>query len=645
MCGISGYIKCENLQQTDTEALHTSIQKIKHRGPDAQQVYIAQNAGLAHARLSVIDTSEKANQPFFSPDKRFVIVFNGEIYNYRELKEELLQKGYVFHTQSDTEVLLYAYIEYQSECLAKLDGFFAFAVLDTHNHSVFIARDRLGIKPLFYAFTDRYFAFSSEMQGIIPLLPEKSIDRISLFSYLQLNYIPAPFTILNQVKKLLPGHYIEIPNARNPGNIHIHQYYHLEIPANNTLVTNASNYKHAQNVLKDLLHQSVKSRLIADVPVGAFLSGGIDSSIIATIAAQYHSGLKTFSIGYTDNPYFDETAYAEIVAKNINSEHYTLKLSTADLTTGARAVLNAIDEPFADSSEIAVYLLTRFTKEQITVALSGDGADEIFSGYHKHKAEFIARNPSLQEKFIKWGYPLWKALPKSRNNALTNINRQLYKFAAGMQLPHKERYWQWATLQSEEFANYLIQEPIRLNHTQRLTDDAHSYKKRKSFWLNPITKQNDFNQVLLTDTLLVLPNDMLTKVDMMSMANSLEVRVPFLQHRLVEFAFSLPTAFKINRNMRKKILQDTFRNELPQALYNRPKKGFEVPLHTILTQGLPDLIDEYLSTEFIDKQNIFNPQAIAFLRQKLNSNNPAETPATVWAILVFNYWWKKNGFQ
>jgi asparagine synthase (glutamine-hydrolysing) len=642
MCGISGYIKNVKLTQSDAEALKLSVQQIKHRGPDAHKVDILNNIGLAHARLSIIDTTENANQPFYSDDNTFVIVYNGEIYNYNELKEDLLLKGYVFRTKSDTEVLLKLYIEYGEECLQKLDGFFAFAIFNQNDNSLFIARDRFGIKPFFYSVSENTFSFSSELQGIIRLLKEKTINRVALFAYLQLNYIPAPETILNNVNKLLPGHCILIKNCQFPQQYTIKQYYSIEAAQNNTLITNAFNYKHAQNILKDLLHQSVKNRLIADVPVGAFLSGGIDSSIIATIAAKYHKNLQTFSIGYADNPYFDETSYAELVANKIGSKHYTLSLTTQDLITGAKNVLEAIDEPFADSSEIAVFLLTKFAKEKITVALSGDGADEIFSGYHKHKAEFLARNPSITEKFIQWGFPVWKKLPKSRNNKFTNLNRQLYKFALGMHLPNKQRYWKWATVQPEEFANYLIKEPIQFNNPQRLSDDAHKYKKLQSFWLKPLTKNNDFNRVLLTDLHFVLPNDMLTKVDMMSMANSLEVRVPFLQHRIVEFAFSLPSAFKINRNIKKKILQDAFRNELPEELYNRPKKGFEVPLHTLLTEGLKDYLNEFLSEDFILKQNIFNPQAIKFILNKLNSNNPEDSAATVWAILVFNFWWKKN---
>ena len=411
MCGISGYIKNEALSNKEQDLLWQSVKQIKHRGPDAQQVEIINNVGLAHARLSIIDTSAQANQPFYSDDKQFVIVFNGEIYNYQELKDDLLLKGYSFRTNSDTEVLLSMYMEYGKECLNKLDGFFAFAVFNKNDNSLFLARDRFGIKPLFYSIQKNSFTFSSELQGIMPLLSSKNIDRISLFIYLQLNYIPAPNTILQEVKKLLPGHYIYVKNTLTPNDIEIEQYYSLDVPKGKTIVTNAANYKHAQQILKDLLHQSVKKRLIADVPVGAFLSGGIDSSIIATIASKYHKNLQTFSVGYSDNPFFDETSYAELVANKIGSQHHTLKLSTADLTTGAKEVLDAIDEPFADSSEIAVYLLTKFTRKKITVALSGDGADEIFSGYHKHKAEYLVRNPGLQDKFIQWGYPIWKALP------------------------------------------------------------------------------------------------------------------------------------------------------------------------------------------------------------------------------------------
>ena len=286
-------------------------------------------------------------------------------------------------------------------------------------------------------------------------------------------------------------------------------------------------------------------------------------------------------------------------------------------------------------------MLSKRTKEHVTVALSGDGADEMFSGYNKHMAEFKARHPGIKESLVKMGYPLFRTLPKSRNSKIANINRQLYKFSLGSRLTNKARYWKWASIINEERANYLLKEELVFN-PQRLSDTAFEYKKRKDDLLRNISRDGDINDVLHTDMRMVLTNDMLRKVDAMSMANSLEVRTPFLDSRLVNFAFSLPVAFKINANMKKKILQDTFRLELPEEIYKRPKHGFEVPLLSWFRNELRSKIEnDLLSDDFIEEQGLFNVVAIKELKKQLFSNNPEDVQATIWALIVFNTWWKK----
>ncbi len=638
MCGIVGVL---SKQVNHLNTIKKATLSLAKRGPDFQHSIIFDGIALGHARLSIIDTSEAANQPFSDRLNRYTLVFNGEIYNYKELRVELEQQGISFSTQSDTEVLLYLYITYGKDCLEKLNGFFAFAIFDKQENSLFIARDRLGIKPLIYYFDGTTFIFASELKAICAFNMDKKIDKVSLFNYLQFNYIPSNNSMLLYVKKLKPGNFIFIEHISSIIDVQENEYYCIPFANNETLQKSATNYEKSKEMLYDLMHESVEKRLVADVPVGTFLSGGVDSSIISLIAKKYKADLNTFSIGFKDEPYFDETIYANAVAKKIGSKHHVFSLTNTEMYAHLDEILDSIDEPFADSSAIAVYILSKYTKKQVTVALSGDGADELFSGYNKHDAEFKARNLGIKEQFVKMGFPLWKMLPKSRNNKFTNLNRQFYKFSQGANLSNKDRYWLWASIINEEKANYLLKEELIFN-PQRLSDTAFEYKKRKEELLKYIRKEGDLNDVLYTDTKMVLTNDMLRKVDMMSMANSLEVRVPFLDHKVVNFAFNLPRAFKINESMKKKILQDAFREELPQEVYNRPKHGFEVPLLSWFRNELRSTIEnDLLSNAFIETQGIFNPIAIKELKQRLFSSNPNDSAATVWAILVFNKWWKK----
>lgn len=638
MCGIVGIISKnkEQLAQIDN-----ATQALIRRGPDNQSVVRFKNLALGHARLSIIDVSENANQPFNDKSKRFTIIFNGEIYNYLDLREELINEGLEFRTNSDTEVLLNLYIKYGEKCLEKLNGFFAFSVYDKKDNSLFIARDRIGIKPLLYYFDGTDFIFASELKAIFKFKINKEIDQVSLFNYLQFNYIPTHKSILTKVQKLKPGYFIKINSINDIESIEEQNYYDIPFNEKETIVKNAFNYDKSKEMLRNLLDEAVQKRLIADVPVGTFLSGGVDSSIISLLAKKHKADLQTFSIGYKDEPFFDETNYANSVAKKIGTKHHVFSLSNNDLYENLNDILDYIDEPFADSSAIAVYLLSKETKKHVTVALSGDGADEMFSGYNKHMADFKARYPGIKESLVKSAYPIFKRLPKSRNSKLTNLNRQLHKFSLGANLTNKERYWKWASLISEEKANYLLKEELIFN-PQRLSDTAFDFKKRKDELLRFIRKEGDLNDVLYTDMQMVLANDMLKKVDSMSMANSLEVRTPFLDHKVVNFAFNLPRAFKINADMKKKILQDAFKDELPTEVYNRSKHGFEVPLLGWFKNELKDKIEnDLLSNELIEEQGIFNPSAIKELKEQLYSNNPEDAPATIWALIVFNSWWKK----
>ena len=339
---------------------------------------------------------------------------------------------------------------------------------------------------------------------------------------------------------------------------------------------------------------------MADVEVGGFLSGGIDSSVIAIEAKKQNANFKTFSIGFPDEPFFDETKFAKAVAQKHNIEHEVFEISNQDLFENLHNVLDYLDEPFGDSSALPVYILSKLTSKQIKVALSGDGADEMFGGYNKHYAEYNALNRGFKGLLAKAFSPIGKLLPQGRNNKLLNLNRKLLRFNKGQKMPRKSRYWLWASICNEEEANYYLNERLIIKE-QRLTDNAFEFKKLKDQFTKHITKQGTLNEVLYADMHMVLPNDMLTKVDLMSMANSLEVRTPFLDHELVEFAFTLPSAFKINSTIRKKILQETYKEELPEILFKRPKQGFEVPLlkwfQTELKSKIENRIKELLKLQ------------------------------------------------
>jgi asparagine synthase (glutamine-hydrolysing) len=624
MCGIAGIRFFLEPETTFVPQLKSATEALKKRGPDSNGIYVGAKVGLGHARLSIIDTSDAANQPFTESSERFKIVFNCEIFNFKELKKKYLA-DIKFKSESDTEVLLQLYILLGKECLELLNGFFAFAIYDKQDESLFIARDRFGVKPLYYSTNNKMYCFASELKSLLQFGLPKEIDFESLSIYFHLNYIPAPYTIYKDIFKLNPGYYVVI----NGKGVERACYYKTKINYDNKEVF--GNYDNAKSVLKELLDDAVQKRLVSDVPLGSFLSGGVDSSVIAALASKHQKNLSTFSIGFTDEPFFDETHYAELVAKKHHTNHTVFSLSNNDLFEHFYNFLDYLDEPFADSSALAVYILSKETRKKVTVALSGDGADEIFSGYNKHSALLKSINKSFAEGFLKHLEPGFRMLPKSRNTKMGNTFRKLHKFSIGLGLSTSERYWRWAGFSDSKSLNERFVDKI----------NTQEYIHRKLSYLKHLDHENDFNKFLLADVELVLQGDMLPKVDMMSMANSLEVRTPFLDYRVVDFAFSIPTGFKIDSKRRKKILVDTFQDLLPTELLNRPKKGFEIPLLAWFRKELKPIIEtELLSEDFVLKQNIFNYSEIHDLKKQLFSANPNDATAQIWALLVFQYWWK-----
>ncbi|MEJ7643854.1 MAG: asparagine synthase (glutamine-hydrolyzing) [Chryseolinea sp.] len=631
MCGITGIFAFNLVGKFNKIQITNATMALEKRGPDYQDIYLDDWVALGHRRLSIIDTSAASNQPMWDESKRYSIIFNGEIFNYKELREGLMSRGHKFFSEGDTEVLLKLYMQEKENCLNMLNGFFTFCIYDRVDQSFFLARDRYGIKPLLYLFDEDKFIFASEMKAILQYGIEKKIDYSSLYIYLQLNYIPAPDTIFLDVKKLMPGNFMRISRQK----LDIQSYYTIPYDAEAS-GKNPLPYPQAKEKFKSLLEESVKKRLVSDVPLGSFLSGGVDSSVVTALARKHKPDLHSFSIGFRDEKFFDETSYAKLVAKRLGTAHTVFSLSNDDLYHHLHSILNYIDEPFADSSAIAVYILSKETKKHATVALSGDGADEMLGGYNKHAAFRRIIHKGWKEGMVKALNPLWKSFPQSRSGTFTNKARQLSRFADGLGLSSKDRYWQWAGYAGKDETLKMLHPDLQVNMFLK------DFVPRRKDILRFLPEKESMNDILLTDMHLVLPNDMLTKVDLMSMANGLEVRVPFLDYELVNFVFSLPEDYKINGNIRKRILQDSFRDILPRQLYNRPKKGFEVPLLKWFRNEMKSLIvDDLLSEKFIVQQAVFDYREIDKLKKQLFSSNPGDIHARIWGLIVFQWWWKR----
>lgn len=622
MCGIAAIVAFTDKGKERLNRITSCADLLKHRGPDNQQHIEEENFAMAHARLSIIDLSAQSNQPFASQDKRFTIVFNGEIFNYRSLREDLKKEGHTFFTEGDVEVLVNLYREYGANCLDKLLGFFAFAIYDRQQKTFFAARDRFGVKPFYFYHNADYFACSSEMRPLKYISGINEIDRTALYTYLQLTYTPEKLGMLEGIHKLEPGHFISIEN----GQAKIQKYYSVEVPGTYEAVGDAG------KKFLSLLDEAVEARMVSDVPVGSFLSGGIDSSVITALAATKNKSLKTFSVGFEGDTHFDESKYAEIVAKKYKTDHHTFHLTEEEAGSEIENFLNSIDEPFADSSAFNVYLLSKKTKQHVKVVLSGDGADELFAGYNKHRAEWMVRHQRMKTVLLKNSAALGKIIPSSRNTSFSNKARQLQRFASGARLSAPQRYWRWACFYEEKKAMHLLQ----LNATEKQRFD-----KIKKHYIENIS--SDFNSVLLADVNMVLASDMLVKVDRMSMAHGLEVRNPFLDHRLVEFAFSIEARRKIDSTTQKKIIKESCAHLLPPEILHRKKHGFETPVQKWLQGVLRKKVDELLlDKNFIGHQGLFHYEELQRLVKKALSANAGDTTSVVWALLVFNHWYKKN---
>jgi len=642
MCGICGKISHDS--EPINETLITNMcGSFVYRGPNDNGIYTNTgvckngnqvNIGLGHQRLSIIDLSAAGQQPMSNEDGTLWVTFNGEIYNFKEIRTELKKNGHVFRSETDTEVLIHLYEEDGLEAINQLTGMFSFAIWDNGLKRLWVGRDRIGIKPLVYFWDGNHFIFASEIKTLLadPNIP-KEIDFEALYLYLTFNYIPAPYTIFKNIKKLEPGHYLVIENA----NLRIVKYW--DAPRENDPELKNLSFKDQEKLYKEnlyeLLDQSVQARMIADVPLGAFLSGGIDSSIIVALMSRHaDKPVKTFSIGYKDDKVYDETGYAREVANLYNTEHHEFKITYKDMLEALPNIISSFDEPFADSSAIPTYIVSKETSKHVTVALSGDGGDELFAGYRSYLGEYWFAKYMMVPGLFREGLlgKIINALPDSRDTKSLEYIRRLKKFIKGTKGSFPERVLALKEVFPKDVRQKIL---LEASNDNSLNDPALKWVER----LLNCYQGDRLNSILYSDLKDSLPGDMLTKVDWMSMKNSLEVRVPFLDHRLVELAFQMPGSLKIKNGKTKYILKETFKDLLPPSIYRRPKAGFEVPISRWLKNELKFLLDQYLAENRIQNQGIFDSKIIKQLVGQ-HLSGKTDTSWMLWNLIVFQSWYE-----
>lgn len=617
MCGIAGFFR-SCAPEAQVELLKRMGEVIRHRGPDASGEYLDGEVGLAHRRLSILDLSPLGNQPMHSLDGRYVIVFNGEIYNFLELRAQLERCGVSFRSRTDTEVILALYGRHGVGCLELLNGMFAFALWDKKRRTLLLARDRIGKKPLYYyhAGGDR-LAFASEIKSLLELPGmAKKIDPTAIADYLKYLYIPAPKTIYQNVHKLLPAHYLELAAGGEP---RVAEYWDVDFGCAATLSA-----EEAEGGLLELLQESTACRMIADVPLGAFLSGGVDSSaVVALMSRVSPEPVKTCSIGFADKSH-DETPYAREVAALFQTEHREYQVREG--LAGTVALLpKYFDEPFADSSALPTYHVCRLARKSVTVALAGDGGDESFAGYGKYLTE-------LKEELVRHTVPrpLLTLLQSAASLVEHPIGRKARSLAGSALCDAAQGYYRTNSFIEDELLNELLAEPLR-----RACSGYDPGAYTRHYW-DKVAGADHVTSMLYTDLKTYLPGDILVKVDRMSMAHSLEVRAPFLDYRVIEFAARLPSNWKIAAGAQKIILKRVFGRLLPESVFSRPKQGFTVPLESWFRGDLKQLAQEQLLTAS-PLADYFDPAVLRRIWDE-HQGGRRNHGTLLWSLLMLALW-------
>ncbi|HPP86324.1 MAG TPA: asparagine synthase (glutamine-hydrolyzing) [bacterium] len=623
MCGICGFA----FDKYDIESKKKIINKMtaicSYRGPDEENTYISDNIALGHNRLSIIDLSG-GSQPMVDATDRFVIVYNGEIYNFLEHRENLIKKGYTFKTRSDTEVILNLYREHGTDCLQYLRGMFAFAIWDKAECSLFLARDRLGVKPLVYAQINNTIYFASEIKQLLEI-PEfnEEINYSAINYYLTLQYIPSSISIFKNVKKLKPGHYLYFKN----NNLKIERYWNLNFQKNHSL-----SFEDWCQKFFDTFSEAAHLRLISDVPVGVFLSGGIDStSTVAILSKVSTKKLKTYTMGFA-NKEFDEIQYARQIAKMYDTEHTEVNIELNDYDFIPKLIWH-LNEPLADSAILPKYFISRAAREYVKVVISGDGGDESAVGYHRYSWIKFAEYYDALPKFLR------KNIIQNINNLLpldeNNINKisKLKKFINTLNLEKLDRYLRWvAYFPNQDKEKLILKNSIIKNDYNEIYE--YFFKIYSS-----ANADNEVDKILYLDTHTYLPDDILTITDIASMAVSLEIRSPYLDYQMYELFAQMPIKYKFSNFTKKYFLKKVLKDLLPTDILTKKKTGFSIPISQLLRTDLKYLINDYLLSEKFLKRKLFDVNFVKYLIDAHLSNR-ADFGFRLWALITLEIWFR-----
>lgn len=643
MCGITGYFSLDqNRRQALQDALPAMTQQLYNRGPDHQQQWYSAggDCGLGHARLSILDLSDNGSQPMLSPSGRYAMVFNGEIYNFQEIRRQLEQQGAHFRGSSDSEVLVTA-IEYYGieETLQRIIGMFAFAIWDDKTRQLFLARDRTGEKPLYYGIDNGTLLFTSDL-NVFRRCPgvDLSLDPEALGLFFSHNYIPAPYSIFKGIRKLLPGHYLHIAAEGDKLQADQHQYWSVRQPVRADLAADAS----AEQLLdrtEELLTDAVDKQMVSDVPLGALLSGGIDSStIVALMQSLSATPVNTFTIGFNEKA-FDESGFAEQIAQHLGTHHHCLILEPKDVMDVIPRLSDIYSEPFADSSQLPTFLVSQMARKHVTVALSGDGGDELFAGYdryHQTLAAFSGKPTATAAAAAHGSTGLARHL-KHWDRILDPLITGLRRYPTSLSSTRFYRRWQQKSADSlQAFYRHRI-EVWPYGFLQHSMPGIPHYALN-----NPLAVASDeqpLRALQQLDMLSYLPDDILCKVDRAAMANSLETRAPLLDHRLVELSQSMPEELLVRDNKAKWPLRNILYKHVPQALIERPKMGFAIPIGEWIRGPLRGWSEELLSEQALRQHDLLDNDYIAHAWQR-HLNGGVDLSTFLWGILMFQQWYQ-----
>jgi asparagine synthase (glutamine-hydrolysing) len=620
MCGICGIVNFKKEESIAEETLKRMNQSLIHRGPDDEGAYLENNVGLAIRRLSIIDL-ETGHQPIHNEDGSVWMVFNGEIYNYKELRAELQNSGHIFYTNTDSEVIVHAYEQYGEECVSKFRGMFSFALWDKRQNALLLARDRFGIKPLYYSIARDKIIFGSEIKSLLQSNSiSKDLNFVAIDSFFSFSYIPGPQTIFNKINKLLPSHILVLKE----GKINIKKYWTLDF----SLKINASEDAYI-NRLSELLDETIDLHLRSDVPLGIFLSGGIDSSTIAYLASRrYAQPLKTFTIGFDDEE-FNELQYARLVARKLNTEHYEGLIDDKAIDSLPK-IVSYLSEPLADMSIVPTYFVSELARSKVKVILCGEGGDEMFAGYPWYKVSAAAE---LYQRLPLGIRKLLASFAKKRDNGFLEDNSKFYRrlrdFLQYSSLPYSGRYlWRIAYFKEHQKSKIFSDD---------FKDQLSGIGKGNYPFGQEINFRDFLTAMLYYDTMFFLPDDLLMKMDQMTMAHSLEGRVPLLDHKLVEFAASLPSKMKLNNNTSKYILRKIASANMPDELLNRPKQGFMPPMKKWMDKRFDDFFMPILNDSKTKSRGYFNQLFIERMIKQHRSGK-IDYSHQIWTIIIFELW-------